>query len=373
MTEKKKSKKLKPWAACPVEAQYYNDDRKIARLERKHAKANDRSQYKKTDQKKIKEVISEEERNALMRGRVLSIGSQEIIVDHEGKKYQCMLRGNLKKDRSKSKNLVTVGDYVLFEEIGPTEGVIAMVEERQSTLSRADNLNQRKEQLIAANIDQVLITVSVVSPPLKPFLVDRFVIAAQKGNMRPVIVVNKIDLLPQEGSERELYDAFCKSWKEAGVAVVPVSAEKADGLDALKEIMAGKASVFSGQSGVGKSSLINAVTGLDLAVGDIVIHSQKGAHTTTSAQLLPLQFGGWVIDTPGIKSFGVWDLQRDELNHYFSDICAFSDGCKYPDCHHIHEKPCAVIDAVERGEISRLRYESYLYLIESIETEHKRR
>lgn len=372
MSEKKKSKH-KPWAGCPVEAQYFNDDRKIARFERKLAKANDRSKYKKTDQRKIKEGITDADREGLLRGRVLSIGSQEIVVDHEGQKIQCILRGNLKKDRSKMKNLVTVGDHVLFELIGNNEGAIALVEERHSILSRADNLNQNKEQLIAANIDQVLITVSVVSPPLKPFLVDRFIIAAQKGNMHPVIVINKIDLLPKDGEEREMYDLFCSTWRSAGVPVIAVSSRKNEEVEALKEIMKDKASVFSGQSGVGKSSLINAVTGMDLAVGDIVSHSQKGSHTTTSAQLIPLEIGGWVIDTPGIKSFGVWDLQRDEIEHYFSDIFAFSSGCKYPDCHHLHEKSCAVIDAVERGEISKLRYESYLYMIESVEEEHKRR
>lgn len=373
MSDKKKPKKLKPWAGCDVEANYFNDDRKIARSERKQAQANDRSKYKKTDQKKIRTEMTQEDRDKLSKGRVLSIGSQEIIVDQDGTQVRCMLRGSLKKDRSKMKNLVTVGDFVLFEPIGNGEGAILQVEERFSTLSRADNLHQRREQLIAANIDQVLITVSVVSPPLKPFLVDRFIIAARKGNMQPILLVNKIDLLPESGDERDIYDQFCHAWKDAGVPIIPVSADTKNGLDALKEIMKGKASVFSGQSGVGKSSLINALTGLDLAVGKIVSHTQKGAHTTSSAQLLPLECGGWVIDTPGIKSFGVWDLQRDEIESYFTDIQAFSHSCKFQDCDHLHEETCGVLKAVENGEISKLRYESYVFLIESIEAEHKRR
>lgn len=373
MSDKKKSKKLTRWAGCPIEAEYYNDDRKVARSERKLAQAKDRSKYKKTDQKKVKAEITDEEREKLLRGRILSIGSQEIIVEHQGKNIACVLRGILKKEKGRVKNLVTVGDYVLFEPLNEGSGVIVHIEERQSVLSRADNLHQKREQLIAANIDQVLITVSVVSPPLKTSVVDRFVIAARKGNMKPIIVVNKIDLLPQEGDERELYNEFCRSWKDAGVPVIAVSAKDDAGLQPLKDVMSGQASVFSGQSGVGKSSLINAVTGMDLAVGDVVMRSQKGAHTTTSAQLIPLEFGGWVIDTPGIKSFGIWNLQRDEINTYFSDITSFGSECKYPDCSHTHEDKCAVMSAVERGELSALRYESYVYLMETIDEEHKRR
>jgi len=198
--------------------------------------------------------------------------------------------------------------------------------------------------------------------------------------MDPVIVVNKIDLLDDpsveeaiKAQEREMFDAFLEGYKAAGVPVIPVSVTKKEGLDALCEAMRGKASVFSGQSGVGKSSLINAITGLDLRIGDVVGRTKKGSHTTTSAQLIPLSFGGWVIDTPGIKSFGVWDLKQDEIEKYFTEIHEIGKSCKYPNCMHMHEKDCAVLQAVDEGEISALRYQSYQILMESTGQAHVRR
>jgi ribosome biogenesis GTPase len=298
----------------------------------------------------------------------------------QGEKIVCLLRGILKKDKTQLKNLVMVGDKVLFERGAPGEGAIARVLPRKSVLSRADNLSRRKEQLIAANIDQVIITASVVSPPLKPSLVDRYIIAAQKGGMEPVVVVNKVDLLesskaddPTLEVERTLYDEFVKAYRAAGITVIPMSMLTGAGIDQLKEAMKDKASVFSGQSGVGKSSLINAVTGHGLKTGDVVGKTGKGAHTTTTAQLIPLEFGGWCIDTPGIKSFGIWDLDLEVVQHYFPEIFETGRRCRYPDCSHRHEVGCAVADAVEKEEISWLRYESYLALMDSLEQTHYRR
>jgi ribosome biogenesis GTPase len=247
-------------------------------------------------------------------------------------------------------------------------------------LSRADNLSRRKEQVIAANIDQVLITVSVVDPPIKPPLVDRYIIAARKGGMEPVIVLNKIDLLKSETKdpilvavENEIYEEFLVAYAQADIPIVSVSVETGEGLERLREVMKGKASVFSGQSGVGKSSLINAITGLDLRVGETVEKTKKGSHTTTTAQLVPLEFGGWCIDTPGIKSFGVWDLKKEEIEKYFSEIHAIGLKCKFLDCTHTHEAQCAVIEALEQEEIPPMRYESYQALIDSLSEKHVRR
>lgn len=368
------------WISCDIEEAYLGEDRKAGRVDRKRAVARDRSKYKKTDQDKLlkrkeageTKVLQED----LKRGRVLSITSRGIVVEDGQHRWHCMLRGAMKKEKTHAKNLVIVGDFVLFKEQREGEGTIAMVEPRRTILSRADNLSRRKEQLLAANIDQVLITVSVVIPPLKPSLVDRYLIAAKKGGMEPVIVVNKIDLLETEGVEEEekaLFEAFVEGYRQAGLTVVPVSTVAGYGLEHLREVMKGKASVFSGPSGVGKSSLINAVTGMDLSVGVPVMHSKKGAHTTSNAQLIPLSFGGWCIDTPGIKSFGVWDLEIEELEGYFTEIHEFGKACKFPDCTHTHEEDCAVKNAVEAGEISLLRYESYLSLIASMSEEHKRR
>lgn len=371
----------KRWISCEVETDYFGDDRKLNKADRKMASAKDRSQYKKSDrdqQKKAPEqVIVGKEK--FLRGRVLSITPRGIIVEHEKTLVLCVLRGLLKKEKTQFKNLITVGDFVLFEKSTPDEGTIHHVEPRRSVLSRADNLSRRKEQLIASNIDQVLITTSVVEPPLKPFLVDRYIIAARKGGMQPIIVVNKIDLLqdlenkPELAQEAEIYREFIAAYAAIQIPVITVSAETNEGIDDLRDVMRDKASVFSGQSGVGKSSLINAVAGHELEIGSIVGKTKKGSHTTTTANLLPLSFGGWCIDTPGIKSFGLWDLKLDEIESYFSEIHDCGSKCKYPDCSHSQEAGCAVVDAVEKGEISPLRYQSYLYLIESVSREHKRR
>jgi ribosome biogenesis GTPase len=352
--------------------------RKDSKQTRRAARSKDRSKFKKTDwQKYLKKTeldktqkISTKE---LLRGRVLSIKSQDIVVECENKLFHCVLRGLLKKEKGLVKNLITVGDFVLFEKTSETEGAIAQVEPRKSVLSRADKLSQRKEQLIAANIDQVLITVSLVTPPLKPFLVDRYIIAARKGGMDPILVVNKIDLIDIDDEQKTLFEEMLNAYPKTGIPVIPVSVEKKQGLDRLRDAMHNKASVFAGQSGVGKSSLINAITGLNLPVGDIVEKTRKGAHTTTRAHLVPLEFGGWCIDTPGIKSFGVWDLKKDEVEQYFPDIYECGHQCKFPDCTHSHEMGCAVLHAVEKGEISQLRYDSYQYLMESVSEKHRRR
>lgn len=356
------------------------DEKKSIKQSRKQAVANDRSKYKKTDQKMLKKQVAPSLLDGLLRGRVLSIMSAGMIVQEESGLFTCTLKGVLKKVRGAEKNLVAVGDFVIFEKMNETEGIIVFVEERRSVLSRADNLLRRKEQLIAANIDQVLVTVSVIHPPLKTFIVDRYIIATEKGGMEPIIVVNKVDLLDDESipeeireAEKKLYEEFVEAYQKANIKVISVSAETGLGLDELKQAMTMRSSVFSGQSGVGKSSLINAMIGSNLKIGEIVEKTKKGSHTTTTAILLPLEFGGFCIDTPGIKSFGLWNLERDEVEAYFPEIHDIGQDCKFPDCSHTHEKNCAVNAAVEAGTISPLRFSSYLYLLESLGQVHRPR
>lgn len=357
------------------EEHYFGDRRKELKHERKLASAKDRSKYKKTDlAKRIPNQATGNPENA-ERGRVFAIVSDGFIVqrDSDAARIWCGLRGLLKKERTQAKNLVGVGDFVWFSATAPTTGVIDSVEPRRTVLVRADNLSRRKEQLIAANIDQVLITVSLVDPTLKPALVDRYIIASQKGGMTPIIVVNKIDLLIEHPEEQVMFDDFCKAYRGTGIPVIGVSATTGEGLDALRTAMQGKASVFAGQSGVGKSSLINAITGFDLRVGETVEKTRKGSHTTTHAQLLPLSFGGCCVDTPGIKSFGVWDLLQSEVEAYFPDLFEIGRNCKFANCSHMGETGCAVIEAVNRGEISAMRFDSYCGLMASIDHKHIRR
>lgn len=354
--------------------------------QRKIASAKDRSKYKKTDldsQKKRKIIPSQDnlKKSNLKRGRVIAIGSEGIFIDLENKLYICSLRGILKKEKTLLKNLVIVGDFVWFKPYEKTskhlEGIIEHVEPRKSTLSRADNLSRRKEHLIAANIDQVIITTSVVNPTLKPTLLDRYIIACYKGFMAPVIVINKIDLLhsddPLVKIEKELYEKVVIAYSLAGVPVISVSIKTGEGIENLRNMMKNKASVFAGQSGVGKSSLINAIAHLNLPVGETVAKTKKGSHTTSQAQLIHLDFEGWCIDTPGIKSFGLWNLTKDEVLSYYPEFNSLSQYCKYPNCTHRHEPECAVLKAIKEGSLPSLRYESYLQLTESIEKEHLRR
>ncbi len=355
-------------------------DRKTAKKDRKTAQEKDRSKYKKTDRKKWfedhdRDMQMKMEKRDLLRGRVLSVIPQGFVVNHEGKEYICTLRGLLKKEKRQLKNVVTVGDFVLFEPLADKEGAISYVEPRKSVLSRQDAMTRRSEHIIAANIDQVLITASVVNPPLKPSLIDRYIIAARKGRMQPVVVINKIDLLedPANESEKELYEELLEAYRLAEIPLLSLSCKTRAGIEELKAAMQNKASVFSGQSGSGKSSLINEVTGLNLATGEVIDKTKKGSHTTTRAHLIPLKFGGFCIDTPGIKSFGVWDLQKEEIESFYTEICAAAKMCKFPNCSHTHEADCAVVEAVEKGEISPLRYATYAQLYETIEEEHLRR
>lgn len=360
--------------------EHYFKDRKEGRKDRRMAQEKDRSKFKKTDRKKWfeeheRDMQSKMEKRALLRGRVLSVLPQGFVVDQDGKEYICTIRGLLKKEKRQLKNVVTVGDFVLFEPITEKEGAISYVEPRHSTLSRQDALTRKSEHIIASNIDQVLITASVVNPPLKPSLIDRYIIAAMKGRMDPVVVINKIDLLqaPENEGEKELYDQLLEAYRLAQIRTIAVSCVTHEGIEELKTIMHGKASVFSGQSGTGKSSLINEVTGLNLPTGDVVDKTRKGSHTTTTAKLIPLGHGGFCIDTPGIKSFGVWDLQKEEIQSFYAEIFEAGKACKFPDCSHTQEADCAVIQAVERGEISPLRLLSYAQLYLTIEEEKKRR
>lgn len=342
-------------------------DSKESRKERKRLSQKDRSKYKKTDIEKRKKQLPLS-RTDLLHGRVLAISPDGILVDSEGKLYTCMLKGSLKKEQMRIKNLVAVGDFVQFEHIGET-GSIVLVEERRSVLSRAEHLTRRKEQLIAVNIDQVLITAAILLPELKPPLIDRYIIAARRGRMEPILVINKIDFLKTAPAgkdiekQRALFEELVPLYRSLGIAVYPVSAATGEGLEDLKKAMAGKSSVFSGQSGVGKSALINKLIGTNLRIGEVVEKTRKGSHTTTTTVLLPLDEGGFCIDTPGIRSFGLWDLAPSDIQEYFSEIAEHAKECRFSSCTHRSEPGCAVKIAVERGEISRLRFDSYCDLI----------
>lgn len=354
-----------------LEDQYFYDS-KENKKERKEKTARDRSKYKKTDiDKKVTpaKALQKDE----LRGRVLATMPGSILVESCDAEYECVLRGTLKQEKTKAKNLVAIGDFVHFLPSENSLGSITYVEERTSILSRAEHLHRKKEQIIAANVDQVLITCALFLPHLKPTLIDRYIIAAQKGNMQPILVINKVDLaknppdIVETSIEEEiaLYQEIRNVYPQLGIPTIEVSAENKEGLEDLFAAMKDKTSVFSGQSGVGKSSLINCVIGSDLKVGSVIERTRKGSHTTSHATLLPLTGGGFCIDTPGIRSFGVWEVTPEDIQQYFPEIQEMGEHCRFRGCTHSHEPDCRVKEALESGSISKMRYESYISLIEN--------
>lgn len=346
-----------------LEEEFLSKDRKESKRERKLAKAKDRSKYKKSDlDQKKKHLQPKKIPEHALEGRVLSISRQSILVSTGTKDYQCVLKGTLKQEIHQDKNLIAVGDLVYFLPLQGSEGQIIHIKERYSFLSRED-VSGKKQQLIAVNIDQVFIVTSVVEPPLKPGLVDRYLIAANVGNMHPIILINKLDLLKEDPDQKKLYEDFLIAYESLGIAIFSVSAMEKMGMNALRGLMENKVSVFSGQSGVGKSTLLNETLDLDLKTGVVASKTHKGIHTTTRAEMIRFSNHGYCIDTPGIKSFGIWNLTKRQIQDHFFEITKMGQACKYPDCSHLHEPDCAVKTALEEGKIAQVRFDSYKHLL----------
>jgi ribosome biogenesis GTPase len=348
------------------EKKLLGENRRSFKRERVLQTKQDRSKYKKTDQKKELTAVKSGDQ-----GRIISLEPGFCyVLSNDDELFLCSLRGTLKHEKTRKKNLIAIGDFVQFVKLNEKQGVITAIQPRTSLLSRTGHYTKLKsEQIIAANVDQVLIVSSILSPSLKPALIDRYIIATRKGNMNPVVLINKIDLLKEKTA---IIEELKLIYKQLDIPFITVSAITGEGLEELKEVMRNKTSVFSGQSGVGKTSLINEVTSSNLRVGDIIEKTHKGAHTTTKATLVPLIPSGFCIDTPGIKSFGLWELTLQEIQDYFIDFTPYKACCKYPNCSHIHEPNCKLQEAVENGEVSSYRYQSYATIIEEVQNgDHK--
>ncbi len=275
----------------------------------------------------------------------------------------CYLRGSLLSEDSGYSNVVAVGDRVIIGEDVPDKGVIERVLPRRNRLARPDPSGDHRLQVIAANVDQLLIVSAWRQPNLWLELIDRYLIAAERNDIKPVIAVNKLDL----ADSLDEVEAAIQPYREIGYRVVLTSAERGDGLEELRSLLYDKVTVLAGLSGVGKSSLLTAIQpGFELRTGAVNTDKGQGRHTTTQATMLPFGDAGYVIDTPGIREFGLSGLRRSELVGYFPEINALSAHCRFTDCTHIDEPDCAVLAALDAGEVSDSRYKSYCLIRDTL-------
>ena len=299
--------------------------------------------------------------SACLRGRVLSVyGLSSLVEAENGQKYRCAVRRLLKTLHTDQRHFVAAGDKVWFRPENEEDGVIERIEPRRGTLCRT---SKGRRHVIVANVDQLLIVASAAEPVLKPNLIDRFIITAEKAKIRPVICINKIDLI-----EPADLQPLAGVYGQMGYEILLVSATTGFGTDRLRQLMLGRESVIAGQSGVGKSSILNAIDPeLALRVREVSEENQKGRHTTTTAQLIPVVGGGYVLDTPGIRQFQLWDVIPEEVAGYFRDLRPYINRCRFDDCTHMHEADCAVKDAVADGRLDARRYESYCQIFDEPE------
>ncbi|MEM9352418.1 MAG: ribosome small subunit-dependent GTPase A [Planctomycetota bacterium] len=289
-------------------------------------------------------------------GRVLRVhGLASTVQTPDGTLRECATRRLLKTLSTDQRHVVAVGDWAWVRPSGETEGIIERVEPRRGVLCRT---SRGKQQVLATNIDTVLIVASAAEPRIKPNLIDRYLVTAERAEIEPVVCINKVDLV-ELGPLQPLIGVYA----QMGYRVLMLSATEGWGIDELRELTAGRSTAITGQSGVGKSSLLNSIEpGLALRVQTVSGDTNKGRHTTTSAELIPLTSGGFIVDTPGIRQFQIWDVIPEEVAGYFRDIRPFVSQCRYPDCTHTHEDHCMVKDAVADGFIDARRYESYLQI-----------
>ena len=288
-------------------------------------------------------------------------------VLHDGATVRCRIRGRLRLKGVRSTNPVVVGDEVVCEADEGGDYVIAdILPRRNYVIRRASNLS-KESHIIAANVDQALLMASLRSPETPTEFVDRFLVTCEAYKVPVTILLSKLDL-----QDAEAVAEFRAVYEGAGYRVLEVSVREGRGVEEVRELLAGRTTLVSGNSGVGKSTLIQAIDpSLDIRTGEISESHHKGRHTTTFSTMYPLAGGGAVIDTPGIKGFGLIDIDEAELWHYFPEMMRAAPGCRFYNCTHTHEPGCAVTEAVKAGEIAWPRYESYLKILDEDEKYRK--
>ena len=300
-----------------------------------------------------------------MHGLVIkNTGSWYVVKTDDGKEINCKIKGNFRLKGIRTTNPVAVGDTVSILPNNDGSAFITAIDERKNYIIRRSSNLSKEAHIIAANVDQALLIVTLAHPVTSTTFVDRFLATAEAYRIPATIVVNKIDLLCDE-EDKEYLEAWCYLYRSIGYNVIEVSAATGEGINKLKESLENKITLLSGNSGVGKSTIINQIIpGLNLRTAEISSTHDTGMHTTTFSEMFPLPQGGYLIDTPGVKGFGTIDFDRHEVAHFFPEIFEISQDCRFGNCTHTHEPGCAVLCAVEEARISQSRYNSYLSILE---------
>ena len=306
-----------------------------------------------------------------------STGSWYLVRTKDGKVLQCRIRGVLKLQGSKATNPVAVGDKVEVEieveaDAGEGKGVITDVKDRKNYIIRRSTNLSKQTHVLAANVDRMYILATVTNPRTSPGFIDRLLVTAEAYQIPATLLINKQDIYSEE--DLEAARDWVELYGQIGYECILFSALNSKDVDALRKKMSGCTNLITGHSGTGKTTLINALEpGLGLKIGTISEAHSKGTHTTTFAEMHELSSagGGWLIDTPGIKEFGIVNVEKTELSHFFPEIFRKSKECKFNGCLHLHEPKCAVVEAVENGEIALSRYETYLNILEGEELKTK--
>lgn len=302
-----------------------------------------------------------------MKGLVIkNTGSWYTVRTDDGRDVESKVKGNFRLKEIRSTNPVSVGDRVDININNEGTAFITEIEDRKNyIIRRASNLS-KQSHIIAANLDQAMLIVTVNYPVTTTVFIDRFLATAEAYRVPVKLVFNKIDRY--KGEDKEYLDALINLYTTIGYPCSTLCAKTEEGLDALRDDLRDKITLLSGHSGVGKSTIINKlVPGVNLRTGDISEYHNKGMHTTTFSEMIPLPEGGYLIDTPGIKGFGTIEMETAEISHYFPEIFKFSEDCRFSNCSHRHEPGCAVLQALEEHYISESRYKSYLSILEDKE------
>ncbi len=302
-----------------------------------------------------------------------STGSWYTVKTETNETFECRIKGRFRLDGIKSTNPIAVGDYVDFEaetKNNTVTGVIHNIHERQNYIVRKSVNLSKQTHIIASNIDQVFLLITINNPQTFTSFIDRFLVTAQAYDIKTVLVFNKIDTYDDDTLLEVKYLAHL--YRKIGYECIGISAKTGKNIDKIKKLMLGKVSMFAGHSGVGKSTLVNTIEpNLNLKTKMISVQHQQGQHTTTFAEMFDLTFNAKIIDTPGIKGFGIFNMEKEEVGDYFPEFFELKHNCKFNNCLHLKEPKCAIKDALENDQIAFSRYKSYVQILEGEDAHYR--